>query len=385
MKYRPFGKMDWKVSALGFGCMRLPTVKAKSAGEKVDDDEAIRMIRYAIDKGVNYIDTAYPYHEGYSEVLVGKALKDGYDRKVKVATKAPMWLIKKPVDFDTYLAEQLKRLQMDHVDFYLFHGIGHKSWHDVILKYDLLKKAEAALQDGRIRHLGFSFHDEFDAFKEIVDGYDSWEFCQIQYNYMDVKNQAGTKGLKYAASKGLAVVVMEPLLGGRLANPPEHVKELLAKGRSTRSPVDLALQWIWDQPEVSVILSGMSTMDQVHGNIRSANKSAVGSFGARERKLIEQIRSKYMEKIPISCTKCNYCMPCPNGVDIPSNFELYNSAFIHDDMKTARRTYSRFYAEKERAGACIKCKKCEEKCPQKLPISELLTKVHAALSEGKSA
>jgi len=221
MKHRDFGKLGWKVSALGFGCMRFPTIKVEPSGEKVDEEEAIRMIRWAVDHGVNYIDTAYPYHNGASEVVLGKALKDGYGKRVRVATKSPVWLIKKAEDFDTYLDEQLKRLQMDHVDFYLFHGLTGKSWREVILKFDLLKKAEAAIHDGRIGYLGFSFHDDFDAFKEIVDGYDSWSFCQIQYNYMDTENQAGTKGLQYAASKGLAVVVMEPLLGGRLTNPPK--------------------------------------------------------------------------------------------------------------------------------------------------------------------
>jgi predicted aldo/keto reductase-like oxidoreductase len=383
MKYRNFGKLDWKVSALGFGCMRLPTIKGDHTGDKVDKDEAIGMIRSAIDQGVNYIDTAYPYHNGTSEVVLGKALRDGYGERVRVATKSPVWLIKKPEDFDTYLDEQLKRLQMDHVDFYLFHGLNGKTWRDVILKFDLLKKAEAAIADGRIRYIGFSFHDTLDSFKEIVDGYDAWSFCQIQYNYMDTENQAGTKGLKYAASKGLGVVVMEPLLGGRLANPPEPVKRLLEKGGKVRSPSDLALQWIWSQPEVSVILSGMSTMDQVEGNLRSASKSAIGKLGKRDIALIDRIRSKYLEKIPISCTNCRYCMPCPNGVDIPSNFELYNNGFIHDDMKTSRTTYSRFFDEKERASACKQCKECEEKCPQKLPISDLMTKVHAALSEGK--
>jgi len=384
MKYRSFGQLDWKVSALGFGCMRFPTIKVDPPGERVDEDEAIRMIRSAIDQGVNYIDTAYPYHNGTSEVVLGKALKDGYGNRVRVATKSPVWLIKKAEDFDTYLDEQLKRLQTDHVDFYLFHGLNAKTWRDVVLKFDLLKRAEAAIQDGRIRYIGFSFHDDFDAFKEIVDGYDAWSFCQIQYNYMDTENQAGTKGLQYAASKGLAVVVMEPLLGGRLANPIEPVKEILAQDGKGRSPSDLALQWIWNQPEVSVILSGMSTMGQVEGNIRSADMSGIDSIRKDDLELIDRIRAKYREKIPISCTNCKYCMPCPNGVDIPSNFELYNNGFIHEDMGRARFTYSRFFEEKERAGACKQCKECEEKCPQKLPISELMTKVHATLSESKS-
>ncbi len=380
MEFRRFGQLDWRVSALGFGCMRFPTVKSGSK-DRIDEPEAIRMIRHAIDKGVNYFDTAYPYHEGKSEVVLGKALKDGYREKVRVATKSPVWDIKRGSDFDKYLDVQLSRLRMDYVDFYLFHGLGKDRWHNVVLKHGLLKRAEAALEDGRIRHIGFSFHDDFKAFKEIIDGYAHWDFCQIQYNYMDIKSQAGMKGLRYAASKGLGVVIMEPLLGGRLSNPPNDVKRLLETSTKRRSPSDLALQWLWNQPEVSVVLSGMSTMAQVNGNLRSADVSGIGSMGKRDQRLVDRVRSKYLEKIPIGCTHCLYCMPCPNGVEIPGNFELYNNGFIHEDMKTSRETYARFFGEKEKAGTCKKCGECEAKCPQRLPISDLMTKVHAELSK----
>ncbi len=380
MEYRRFGRLDWKVSALGFGCMRLPTVK-RGSKERVDEPEAIRMVRHAIDKGVNYIDTAYPYHEGKSEVVLGKALKDGYRERVRVATKSPVWDIKKASDFDKFLDEQLSRLRTEYVDFYLFHGLGKNRWRNVVLKHGLLKRAEGALDDGRIKHIGFSFHDDFKAFKEIVDGYPHWDFCQIQYNYMDIKNQAGMRGLKYAASKGLGVVIMEPLLGGKLANPPKDMKGLFRLGGKELSPSDLALRWIWNQPEVSVVLSGMSTMPQVEGNLRSAGRARVGSMEKRELALVDRIRARYLEKIPIGCTRCEYCMPCPNGVDIPGNFELYNNGFIHGDMKDSRMTYTRFFGTKERAGSCKKCKECEAKCPQKLPISELMTKVHTELSK----
>ncbi len=380
MEFRRFGQLDWRVSALGFGCMRFPTVKSGSK-DRIDEPEAIRMIRHAIDKGVNYFDTAYPYHEGKSEVVLGKALKDGYREKVRVATKSPVWDIKRGSDFDKYLDVQLSRLRMDYVDFYLFHGLGKDRWHNVVLKHGLLKRAEAALEDGRIRHIGFSFHDDFKAFKEIIDGYAHWDFCQIQYNYMDIKSQAGMKGLRYAAAKGLGVVIMEPLLGGRLSNPPNDVKRLLETSTKRRSPSDLALQWLWNQPEVSVVLSGMSTMAQVNGNLRSADVSGIGSMGKRDQRLVDRVRSKYLEKIPIGCTHCMYCMPCPNGVDIPGNFELYNNGFIHEDMKTSRETYARFFGEKEKAGTCKKCGECEAKCPQRLPIGDLMTKVHAELSK----
>jgi predicted aldo/keto reductase-like oxidoreductase len=381
MQYRKFGRLDWKVSALGFGCMRFPTTDGNPLSGKVDEAESIRMIRHSIDQGVNYVDTAYPYHNGASEVILGKALQEGFREKVRIATKSPVWLVEKADDFDRYLNEQLGRLGTDYVDYYLFHGLGKKRWEDTVLKLNLLERADSALKDGRVKHIGFSFHDGYDAFKTIVDGYDKWSFCQIQYNYMDTENQAGTKGLKYAASKGLAVVVMEPLLGGRLANPPKAILEILKDSGDVKGPVDLALQWIWDQPEVSVILSGMSTMGQVKSNLRSASRSRVGSMKPAEHELIQRVKDKYRSMIPIPCTGCGYCMPCPNGVDIPGNFELFNNGSIHEDMHASRITYSRFMAEKERASSCIQCKTCEEKCPQKILVSELMPNVHKALGE----
>jgi uncharacterized protein len=379
MQFRPFGKLDWKASVLGFGAMRLPTT---SAGD-IDEPKAIAMMRYAIDRGVNYVDTAYPYHQGKSEIVVGKALQDGYRDKVKLATKSPIWEIKKADDFDTLLAEQLTRLQTDHVDFYLLHGLGKDRWKTV-LDFDLLRRAEAALKDGRIRYLGFSFHDGLDAFKTIVDGYDDWTFCQIQYNYMDTQNQAGTEGLRYAAAKGLAVVVMEPVRGGRLAKAPQAIQAMWDSSPVKRTPSDWALQWVWNQPEVAVVLSGMSNMQQVEENLRSAEESAVHSLSAEELELINRARNVYQDRTVIPCTKCNYCMPCPNGVNIPGNFELYNDGRIYESVDMARSAYARFFAEPTRASACIQCRTCEDKCPQKIVISEWMPEVHAVLGEGKS-
>jgi uncharacterized protein len=384
MHYRKFGNLDWEVSALGFGCMRLPTAEGDIMSVNIDEDEAIRMIRLGIDRGVNYVDTAYLYHGGKSEVVVGKALEAGYREKVKLATKSPIWFIRKPEDFDRFLDEQLTKLKTDHIDFYLLHGLGKSTWDNIVLKQDVLHNAEKALADGRISHLGFSFHDTFDAFKQIVDGYDHWEFCQIQYNYMDTENQAGTKGLKYAASKGLPVVVMEPLLGGKLSRATQPVQDIFDQSRIRRSPSDWALQWLWSQPEVTVVLSGMTTLAQVEANLDSADRSSVHSLSAEDLAIVAQAKKKYAELTRIPCTRCSYCMPCPNGVDIPRNFEMYNAAFMYEDMAGARYGYKRagkLFGEKLLASSCVECRICEEKCPQKIEISQRMKEVAAELGK----
>jgi predicted aldo/keto reductase-like oxidoreductase len=379
MQFRDFGKLTWKASALGFGAMRLPTTDGDPRGTSVDEPEAVRLIRRAVDQGVNYVDTAYFYHGGNSERVVGKALQDGYRERVMLATKSPIWLLNEAADYDKRLAEQLERLQTDHIDFYLLHGLNQKTWRNVVLKYNLLEKSEQAIRDGRIRYLGFSFHDDFNTFTEILNGYDRWTFCQIQYNYMDVENQAGTAGLKLAAEKGLAVVVMEPLLGGRLTNPPTVIRQIYDRSTIKRSPADWALRWIWDQPEISTVLSGMSSMEQVEANLDSARRSRIHSFQGADHEIIEQLRRKYMERTAIPCTKCGYCTPCPNGVNIPRNFELFNEAQLHEDIPGSRFVYKNFFPAAEHAEACQQCHDCEELCPQQIPISEWMSKVAAAL------
>ena len=383
MNYRPFGKLDWNVSALGFGCMRLPLTGPGVPSSQIDEPLAISMIRRAIDGGVNYVDTAYGYHDGRSEVVAGLALKNGYRDKVKIATKSPVWMIKEPADFDKLLDEQRKRLGVDHIDFYLLHALGADRWRNTILPCNVLEKAEAARRDGRIGHIGFSFHDDFKAFTEILTGYDKWEFCQLQYNYMDTENQAGVAGLKMAAEKGLAIVVMEPLLGGKLAAPPAAIRSIMNDLPSLKSPADLALQWIWDQDEVSTVLSGMSTPEQVEGNLESAARSRVGSIGAAERALIEKVQAAYNARIVVPCTSCGYCMPCPSGVDIPGNFRIFNYAHLHEDVDGARNHFSWGMKKEARPENCAACHDCEDKCPQKIAISDWMPKLDAVLAKGQ--
>jgi len=380
MKYRKFGKLDWEVSVLGFGAMRLPVID--SVQENIDEPEAIRMIRRSIDAGVNYVDTAYPYHGGNSELVVGRALKDGYREKVKLATKLPSWFIQKPEDFDRYLDEQLTRLDTDHIDFYLFHAMNKNTWPK-IRDLDALKWAEGAQSDGRIHYLGFSFHDTLAVFKEIVDAYDRWTFCQIQYNFMDIEYQAGTEGLKYAHDKGLAVVVMEPLRGGNLTKePPDSVMDLWGTAEKKRTPAEWALQWVWDHEEVPMALSGMTTMQHVEENLVYADQSEQNTFGPEEIELVEKVREEYIKRSPIPCTACRYCMPCPNGVNIPQVLSLYNFGYMYDDHRQSRYLY-RTLPPEQQGDKCIECNECEELCPQDFPISEWILKTHGWLGPKK--
>ena len=388
------GSLDWDVSALGFGCMRLPTGRLL---KNVDEIYAIEMIREGIDFGINYLDTAWTYHEGASEVILGKALKGGYREKVHVATKLPMFLVKTEQDFDRYLNTQLKRLQLDCIDVYLFHCLNRFEF-EKLKRLNLIDKMEKAKAEGKIRHIGFSFHDIFPVLKEIVDYY-SWDVGQIQYNYMDTGIQATTEGLKYLHKKGIAVVIMEPLKGGLLVKPPKDVTQIFENMENHRTPVDWALQFLWNQPEVSVVLSGMSSRQQVVENCASADRSGINSLTENDRGTIQEIIGTFRRSTLVPCTGCGYCEPCPSGVSIPHNFAMMNDVLSGDDSVMAillrrqiRNNYNKLAQsneEHERTGKegssllCVECRACVPKCPQYINIPEELKKVNGVISKQK--
>lgn len=377
MQYRKFGKHDIQVSALGFGCMRLPVMPDGGINEK----EAIAQLRKAMDNGVNYFDTAYVYHGGKSEVVLGKALKDGYREKTYIADKMPLWNVEIYEDFNRLLNEQLERLDVEYIDFYLLHALDKNLWNKC-KKLDVFKFLENAQECGKIKYIGFSFHDDISIFKEIADYY-SWDFCQIQYNYMDEYNQAGIEGLHYAADKNMAVIVMEPLLGGKLAiEPPTEIQQLWESSDIKRTPAEWSLSWIWNQPGVTVILSGMNSMNQLDENIKTADKALSNSLTGSEKQLIEKVKTKFKELTKVTCTGCRYCIQCPKGIDIPRIFSLYNEAAVYNNIKNCSYAYTHEINTKNNVIACIGCAKCEKVCPQHLEIRQYLKDAHEFLFKG---
>ncbi|HEY3273857.1 MAG TPA: aldo/keto reductase [Methanocella sp.] len=375
MQYRIMKKNGDRLSALGYGCMRFP-----EKGGRIDEELATKQLRYAIDNGVNYLDTAMPYQMGASEPFLGRALRDGYREKVRLATKMPHWNVRKSEDMERFLTVQLANLQTDHIDYYLVHNMQAQSWKKLkgLGFADFVKKAKA---DGRIRNIGFSYHGGKADFKQIIDDYD-WDMCQIQLNYLDRDNQAGVEGLKYAASKGLGVVIMEPLRGGALAKKaPPAIQSIWDEADEKRSPSRWALQWLWDKPEVTVVLSGMNDEAHIEENLKTADEGLPGRLTEKEHKLIDRATDTYRQLLKVGCTGCRYCMPCPAGVQIPLCFDLYNNSYIGGGPGFGKLGYvidlnGTFNGNKPGyASQCKECGKCEKACPQHLPIRQHLKTV----------
>jgi hypothetical protein len=368
------------LSALGFGCMRLPMLDGK-----VDEARAIAQIRSAIDGGVNYVDTAWPYHHGESEIVLGKALRDGYREKVKVATKLPSWLVQDRADMDRYLNAQLERLGVACIDYYLVHALDGPLW-DTVHGLGVLEFLDGAKADGRIANAGFSFHGLAEDFRRIIDAY-PWVFCQIQYNYLDETYQAGTEGLRYAAGKDIGVIIMEPLRGGNLGliTAPPAVQAIWDESPVRRTPVEWALRWIWNHPEVTVVLSGMNEEAHIAENLAIAGSARAGSMTPQELELVARASDKYRELMKVRCTGCGYCMPCPMGVSIPMCFETYNKMHMFGNIEEGKFLYAlRMSGEiggegPGYASQCVSCGQCMENCPQHIAIPDVLAELAAEL------
>ena len=373
MQTVPFGKFGFSVSRLGFGCMRLPT---KKEGDKtvIDRPRAIAMLRHGIDSGISYVDTAYPYHNGESEIVVGQALKDGYRDQVTLTTKLPLWAVQEEKDMNRLLDEQLKKLDVPYLDFYLLHAMS-KDRLEMIQTLHYKDFLNQAIKDGRIKHAGFSFHDDYDTFVKILHDYDNWGLAQIQFNYLDDDKQATEAGLHEAGKLGVPIVVMEPLRGGALARAPKNVQALMDTAQKKRSAVEWAFAYIADFPEVATILSGMSTEEQLEDNLKIFQNLTVGGLTDEERALIKQLKQAYISRMPIGCTGCRYCQPCPQDVHIPDIFGAYNESQMFDNPQNFANRYGRMIAAGNDASKCVACGACESICPQHLNVIDLLQKI----------
>lgn len=369
-----FTNLNFDVSRLGFGMMRLPTLDQGDGKTVIDREEAKRMVRHAIDHGVNYVDTAYGYHNGESEIVTGLILKDGYREKVRLVTKLPQWLVNEHKDMDRLLDEQLKKLDVPYLDLYLLHALNRDAFHK-LQKLDYKSFFKRALKDGRIRHTGFSFHDDADTFREIIDDYD-WDAAQVQINYLDDESQATLKGIQYAGSRGIDIICMEPLRGGAIANPPEEIRAMMAAQERGYSPVEWAFRYVGHFLEIKTILSGMTTFPQVEDNLDIFSRVTVGGLDEQDLAFVAELKKAYLARIGIGCTQCNYCQPCPEGVRIPRIFAAYNDAYMFDDDQRLSRAYQQIVKDNGDASLCVACGQCEAACPQQLEIISLLQMVH---------
>ena len=386
MNYSTFPKIDdCKISAIGFGLMRLPLLPNS---EEIDKEKTRELVKLAINQGINYFDTAYPYHNGNSETVFGEIVKEENLRdKIYIADKMPVWNVEKEEDFYKILDEQLKKLQTSYIDFYLLHALNKDSWEKV-KKLNGLTFLEKAKAEGKIKHIGFSFHDNLETFKKIVDEYENFEFCQIQYNYIDEDTEKrpqnpGWQGLKYAGKKELGVIVMEPLRGGLLANPPVGVRNIFANAEVPRLPSEWAFRFVWENQEVVTALSGMNSEDQVLVNAAVASTAFPNSMPNAQIEVIKKAQAWFDSKIKVPCTGCRYCVPCPKGVSIPEIFDHYNTAsmrgLLEETGKTFLTDYKKLVEENHGANQCVNCGACAKLCPQHISIPEMLKEAHNSL------
>lgn len=373
MQYRKMPGSEEPLSVLGFGCMRLPLAKGSFSSRNIDIERAKTQIRMAIDQGVNYIDTAYPYHLGASETFLGEhVLTDGYREKVKLATKLPCYLINKQEQFEEYLSKQLQKLKTDTIDYYLMHALNYNTWCKMV---DLGIKdfMDSIKQDGRVNHIGFSFHGELEGFKKIVDDYD-WEFTQIQYNILDENFQAGIKGMTYAHEKGLGIIIMEPLRGGSLVSRiPDKIQKIYDDSGFNHKPAEWALSWIWNNPMVTLVLSGMNEEQHITENIETASRVKPNSMTEKELSVIKQVKETYLDLLTVGCTGCGYCIPCPAGINIPGVLKDLNNYHMFKKrgaIMTHILYHGVFTSDKvpHWTSACLDCGLCEQKCPQNIKI-----------------
>lgn len=368
MKYRTMGKLGIQASAFGLGCMRF---NGPASGDStIDEQKAITLIRKAIDGGVTYLDTAYVYLDKTSEIVLGKALLDGYRDRVTIATKMPAEAVKDRAGMEELLAEELRKLQTDHIDFYLMHGINRQKW-EYFKSIGAPEFFNDMKKEGKIRYKCFSFHGPYEEFEYILNDWD-WDMVQIQYNFMDINNQAGTRGLELAGSKGIPVVIMEGLFGGRLANAPDNVQALYDRFPVKRSAVEWAFRWLCNHPAVSVVLSGCNEAEQIEENLQIFDTVEPGIMNAEELKLIDDVRAAYISRTKIGCTGCRYCMPCPNGVNIPGVFSVWNNVSLYNVDPKSDWQYNNIIKQESGADRCVGCGACEAACPQHLNIIESL-------------
>ena len=376
MKYSNFINEDTKTSRLGFGLMRLPVIENEDS--LINYKESRKLVVKALELGINYFDTAYVYHGRQSEIFTGEVFNEETRSKIYLATKLPLWKIEKEGDFEFLLDAELTKLQTDYIDFYLMHALS-KERVEMIEKHDIYNSMVKAKKEGKVKYIGFSFHDDLELFKHIIDTY-QFDFCQIQLNYLDENYQAGLEGMRYAKEKGLGVVVMEPLRGGQLANLPESITDNL-KGKT---PASLGFSYLLNYDEIDVILSGMNTIEQIEENVAIFDKVTPNSLNEEEKSEINYLKEEIASRLKVDCTRCNYCMPCPTGVKIPAVFAIYNNKYIFEQGEKANSAYEKLVKNENGQPQCIECGKCESACPQHLQIISDLKSAHNDLLGGKN-